>query len=85
MSGFDETIRNRVFSMAPQVMVSTYDNVITDWQPLIKQFNETPNVASSAPYIAGQGMLSYGGHAYATLVFGVLPQGELKISALGKK
>lgn len=85
MSGFDETIRNRVFSMAPQVMVSTYDNVITDWQPLTKQFNEIQNVETSAPYIAGQGMLSYAGRAYATLVFGVLPQDELKISALGKK
>jgi lipoprotein-releasing system permease protein len=85
MNGFDETIRHRIFSMAPQINVTSYNNAVTDWQPLGDQLKQFADVMGDAPYIAGQGMLSHAGRAYAALVFGILPDKEQTVSELGEK
>lgn len=83
MNGFDEQIRNRLFSMAPQILVSTYENQVFDWQNLQTKLMQTDHVVASAPYISGQGMLSANGQVHATLISGILPLQEQQISHIG--
>lgn len=85
MNGFDEVIKNRVFSMAQQVTISTYLNNVGDWEKLAFDVKQNPNVQQTAPYVAGQGMLTSFGQAHAALVFGVAPDYELKISDVATK
>lgn len=85
MNGFDEVIRERVFSMAHQVTVTTYNNALPDWQSLDKKLDQLPLVTGSAPYVIGQGMLTSFGQASAALVFGVDPAREQSVSKLGEK
>lgn len=85
MNGFDEQIKKRVFSMAQQVGVSTYHNFITDWPKVATRVAKNPEVESVAPYVAGQGMLTNFGQAHAALIFGILPEDEIKVSEVGSK
>lgn len=85
MNGFDEQIRNRLFSMAPQVLISTYENNVPDWQALQPKLIKQPHVVATAPYVSGQGMLSANGQVHAAMISGVLPAEEQHISDIASK
>lgn len=80
MNGFDTQIKDRVFSMAPQVTISTETGQLPDWQHLDKQLSHVPDIVSTSPYIAGQGMLVSFGQVHPALIFGVIPDREVHIS-----
>jgi lipoprotein-releasing system permease protein len=82
MNGFDEQIRERVFSMAPQISISTYSNLLPDWQAMDKQVANYPGVVASAPYINGQGLLTNGGAIHPAVVLGVIPKREKQVSQI---
>lgn len=83
MNGFDEHIRDRVFSMARQVSVSTVNHRLSDWQALQQQINALPGVKATAPYIQAQAMIS-SGTVKPTLLNGIDPAQEAEISELGR-
>ena len=85
MNGFDYQIRTQFFAIAPQVTVTTDQNIVFTWKKLKKQVNTLPQVINSAPFIAGQGMLSNQGIVSGVEVVGILPQEESRISELGQK
>lgn len=84
MSGFDEQIQKRVFSMAPQVTFSTYSNFLPDWQAYADKVKTYPEVAAYAPYVDGQGMLSANDQVHPAIIFGIIPALETKMSDLEK-
>ncbi len=85
MNGFDEQIRNRIFSMAPQATISTFSNVLPDWPVVASNLQSEQHIQSMAPFITGQGMLAANGQVHATLVYGILPEKERFISDLAAK
>ncbi|MBB71333.1 MAG: lipoprotein-releasing system transmembrane subunit LolC [Legionellales bacterium] len=84
MNGFDEQIRNRVFGMAMQVGVGTFDNNLTDWQALDKRLQQMPEVEETAPYVANQVMLTAMGQVHPSMLFGIEPEREANVSVLDK-
>jgi len=84
MNGFDEQIQSRVFSLAPQITLSTDSNLLSDWQNLATTVGQQPGVVAMAPYVYGQGILSSYGQVHPAAVFGILPDKEAAISSLGK-
>ena len=84
MNGFDYQIKNRLFSMAPQVTITNSEN-ITSWSKLAKHVEETPTVVNSAPFVSGQGMVSSAGVASGVFFTGILPKAESLISTVGTK
>lgn len=85
MNGFDQQIKKRVFSMAFQVSLSTYDNLLPNWQATADKLKNRKGIEAVAPYVYGQGMLTRNDQVHPSLVFGVLPQYEKNISALSDK
>lgn len=82
MNGFDQQIQKRVFSMAPQVTMSTYTNFLPNWQKYAQDVKRYPEVIDSAPYIAGQSMLNANDQVQPAYVFGILPRLEKNMSDL---
>jgi len=82
MNGFDEQIQKRVFSMAPQVTISSYTNFLPDWQKTAKDVKKYSSVVDSAPYVVGQGMLSANDQVKPAIVFGIIPALEASMSKL---
>ena len=85
MNGFDEQIRGRIFSMAPQVTVSTFENSLPDWKAVQHELQGEAHVVATAPYISGQGMLVANGQAHAAMISGILPKSEQHISEIADK
>jgi len=85
LNGFDDQIKTRFFSVAPQVTVSTSQDISQSWQSLANRLDQMPKVVGSAPFVAGKGMAMHLGSVSALTVMGILPSEENKISALNQK
>jgi len=86
MNGFDGEIRERVFSMVPPITItSATSSSITDWQSVQKELQSTNFITASAPFIAAEVLLSYGGSVQPSLISGILPDEEKKISKIADK
>ncbi len=85
MNGFDMQIRQKVFSLAREVTVSNVSRHMSNWQSLKQSIEKQPGVVTVAPFVSGQGMLTYAGNVHPVLAMGVLPQQEQQLSQLHKK
>lgn len=85
MNGFDREIRIRVFSMVPAMTITTPTNVMNDWQAIQKGVSRYPGVIASAPFVNAEVLINYGGSVQPAMVNGVLPDQEMKVTALGNK
>jgi len=85
MNGFDEQIRTHFFAMAPQVTLSTEQDITANWPELAKTVGQITGVQASAPFVSGEGMLVKTNLLSGVNVFGILPDQEAKISKLSQQ
>lgn len=85
MNGFDREIKERVFTMVPPITVSSITNYVTNWQELQKTLNDFSFVKSSAPFVTGEVLMSYGSGVQPAMLSGILPEEEKKVIAVGNK
>jgi len=86
MNGFVTELRDRILGMASHITVSGYDGELKDWRKVAKEVIESqPRVKGIAPFIRAEGMLSYGQEVSGTLIRGVLPEDEPKVSNVYQK
>ncbi len=85
LNGFNDHIKNRIFSMAIQLSMSMESNVLPDWQAVAAKADTNSQIAASAPYITSQSMMTANGQVAGAMVFGVVPELEAKVSELGDK
>jgi lipoprotein-releasing system permease protein len=85
MNGFDSHIRNRVFSLAPAVSVSTFSSQLDDWQHWQQALSHFPGVLGSAAYVSGQGLLRANEAVSGVQVQGISAAQENKINNLNQK
>jgi lipoprotein-releasing system permease protein len=85
MNGFEKELRERILGMTSHAFVTGADNTLKDWQSLQTLVSDKPHVVDSAPFVEGQAMLSQGSRVRGTLVRGVDPQLEGRVSSIGDK
>lgn len=86
MNGFDEEIRNRIFGVAQQISIRPMTvDALQNWPVLAKELAQQPEVTEVTPFVAGQGMLANAGVVRPTIISGVSPKDESKISILADK
>ena len=85
MNGFDLEIHNRFFGMAPEITVTGESDQLNQWQPLADELRKVPAVKAVAPYVAGQGLLTYEGQVLPIALTGILPELEQGVSHLKDK
>ncbi|MBV9575415.1 MAG: lipoprotein-releasing ABC transporter permease subunit [Gammaproteobacteria bacterium] len=85
MNGFDDEIQKRVFSMVPPITVSSISGYISEWQDLQKEVMQLPAITASAPFVTGEVLLNSGGSTQPSIIFGVLPNQEKKVSQVANK
>lgn len=85
MNGFDHEIKNRIFSMANQVTITTTSGSVSKWQDLMQQVEHDPGVADAAPFASGQGILTNQGQTHPVMIVGVLPDEEKNVSEITQK
>ncbi len=85
MNGFQKEIRARMLGASPHLEIVADGGRIADWQPVLEQVAQHPLVSAAAPYVAGQGMLSFGQSVQGVMVRGIDPQRETGITDLAGK
>jgi len=81
MNGFDQQLRERILSIAPQVMVLN-NRGVEDWQGLRDQVLEQEGVIAGVPFIQLGGGASYKRSVVPANIYGVDPSEEGKVSSI---
>lgn len=81
MNGFDHELKQRLLRVVPHGFLSTKSPLVA-WPALADQVAGTPGLIASAPYIEGQGLLSYAGGVKPIQIQGIDPHLEAAISVV---
>jgi lipoprotein-releasing system permease protein len=85
MNGFEKELRQRILGMTSHAFITGTDGTLSDWQSLQTRITGYPELVDSAPFVEGQAMLSQGSRVRGTLVRGIDPALEPRVSAIGDK
>ncbi|MBX2857720.1 MAG: lipoprotein-releasing ABC transporter permease subunit [Cellvibrionaceae bacterium] len=79
MNGFDHELKQRILRVVPHGFLSA-KTPIEDWQALAEQVAPTEGLLASAPFVEGQGLLTFDQRVRGIEIKGVLPEVEQHIS-----
>jgi len=85
MNGFQKEIRERMLGATPHLEVVADGGRLNNWQAVLDKVIQNPQVAAAAPYVAGQGMLSFGQNVQGVMVRGIDPAKETAVTELSNK
>lgn len=85
MNGFEKELRERILGMTAHATIQGYEGGLQDWNIVAQAAAKNPHVEGFAPYITAEGMLSYGQQVNGTLIRGILPSQEPKVSDVAQK
>lgn len=85
MNGFNVVVADKFFAVAPQINVMTTTPLVAARQELNQVLKVVPEVIGVAPYVSGEGMLSYRDAVAPVQVMGVDPAQESNVSAIAQK
>ncbi len=83
MNGFQKEMRERILGVASHVQVFGTEQALANWPAVVAETSRNPEVIGAAPYVMGQGMLSFDDHVQGALVRGILPAEEAKVADIG--
>jgi lipoprotein-releasing system permease protein len=82
MNGFEKELRERILGMTSHAFITGNGAALSDWQTLQSQIQNQPHLLDSAPFVEGQAMLSQGNRVRGTLIRGVDPTLEPRVSTI---
>ncbi|QBQ53338.1 lipoprotein-releasing ABC transporter permease subunit [Nitrosococcus wardiae] len=85
MNGFEKELRTRILGMVSHIIVTGPDGTLENWQALKAQLEKDSRVVGIAPFVEGQGMLTYRSQVRGTLVRGILPRQEDQVADIRSK
>jgi lipoprotein-releasing system permease protein len=85
MNGFGNELRDRTLSMTSHATISGYDGYVRDWRSVLAKAEQNKEVVAAAPYIRKEVMLSNGRRVSGSLVRGIQPDMESRVSLVESK
>lgn len=79
MNGFQREIRSKIIGVTSHMQVMSIGDVFTNWQQIGDETLKNKHVIAYAPYIDGQGLVSFDGSVSGILVRGVDATEESKV------
>ncbi|MBK5942296.1 lipoprotein-releasing ABC transporter permease subunit [Halorhodospira halophila] len=80
MNGFERELRERILGMVSHAEVHGAQRQVDDWPGVLERAEQHPRVVGAAPFIDGEVMVTRGGQVSGTLVRGVDPDREPRVS-----
>jgi lipoprotein-releasing system permease protein len=84
MGGFEQSLKERVLSLSPQVQIQSVAGSISGYSAIEQRAQMVPGVSGTDPYIIGQGMLSSGKGVGGVLVRGIEPRNPVVVGEWGR-
>ena len=85
MNGFEAELRERILGMTAHATVTGKYGQLDDWQTLDQKLKGMPHVEGAAPFITGQVMINADRRVSGTMLNGILPEYESKVSEVATK
>lgn len=85
MNGFDKEMMTRTLGMVSHATVYKNDGPFTEWQAVAENIEKHPEISGVAPYFKAEGMLTYDKRSSGTVIRGILPEYEAKVSDIADK
>ncbi len=85
MNGFEKELRERILGMTAHATVVANNGALLEWPAVLERLLGQPQITGAAPFIRAQGMLTHQGLVQGSLVRGVLPAQEPKVSVVAEK
>ncbi len=85
MNGFQREIRNKIIGVTSHMQIISAANALSNWQDTGKLTMKNKEVLAYAPYIDGQGLISFSGSVSGILIRGVEPNYEPKVDDITNK
>lgn len=85
MNGFQKEVRDRMLSVLSHVEVVSLAGAVPDWEKEASDLKAAaPEIVAAAPFVSGQGLFSSGRTIRASLVRGIDPKEEPKVSDIAQ-
>jgi lipoprotein-releasing system permease protein len=84
MNGFSRELRSRMLSVTAHAQLMGLQGTLTDWQPIQKEALRHEGVEAAVPYIEEQAMLANDDRLTGSLIRGVLPEEERRVTGLAQ-
>ncbi|MEQ1518545.1 MAG: lipoprotein-releasing ABC transporter permease subunit [Usitatibacteraceae bacterium] len=84
MNGFQKEVRARILGVTSHVQIMGFENGLERWQTLREVAMKNPEVIGTAPFVNGQGLLSYSSVVRGVMVRGIIPSDENAVANLGR-
>jgi len=85
MNGFGNELRDRTLSMTSHATITGYDGYVRDWPAVMEKVMKNKEVVAAAPYIRKEVMLSNGRRVSGSLIRGIQPAMESRVSLVESK
>jgi lipoprotein-releasing system permease protein len=85
MNGFESELRERILGMTSHATVTGQSGQLDNWQELDERLVGYPHIQGSAPFINGQVMINAERRVSGTMLSGILPENEAKVSEVASK
>jgi len=82
MNGFEKELKERILGMASHATVIGDGDALNDWQPIAEEVMHHPDIVGVAPYFHAEGMLVKDKSVNGTIIRGILPDEEPKVSTV---
>lgn len=84
MNGFEAELRQRILGMTSHTTITGRYGRLQNWRQLNEQLRNYPHVEGTAPFVHGQVMVNAGRQVSGTLLRGVLPDYEPRVSEVAE-
>ena len=84
MNGFQKEVRAKILGVSSHVQVMGFENGLDQWQTVREVAMKNPQVIGTAPFVNGQGLLSYASSVRGAMVRGIVPSDENSVADLGR-
>ena len=84
MNGFQKEVRAKILGVSSHVQIMGFENGLDQWQTVREVAMKNPQVIGTAPFVNGQGLLSYASSVRGAMVRGIVPSDENSVADLGR-
>ncbi|MBI2994128.1 MAG: lipoprotein-releasing ABC transporter permease subunit [Gammaproteobacteria bacterium] len=85
MNGFEKELKERILGMTSHATVIDYGGTLKDWRTIAREVSGHPDILGVAPYVSAEGMAMNNKLVQGTIINGILPEEEPKVSMVAGK
>lgn len=83
MNGFEAELRHRILGMTAHATLTGNYGQLDDWRQAEERLKQSPEIEGTAPFISGQVMVNADRRVSGTMLNGILPDAEPRVSEVG--